>query len=147
MKAAAEVLVDVMELSDSDKEYLLEALKRYLTPSIATHGALINELREKKYKEGFVCPACNSKSVIRYGKRDGRQRYRCKDCNKLSSDLTNTPLYRTKKADKWLLFIECMINGLSLRKAAKIVKVSHVTLFYWRHKILSAIKNMQLDKF
>lgn len=40
-----------------------------------------------------------------------------------------------------------MINGLSLRKAAKIVKVSHVTLFYWRHKILSAIKKMQLDKF
>jgi transposase-like protein len=45
-------------------------------------------------------------SVVRYGKRDGRQRYKCKDCLKLSCDLTNSPMYSSKKADKWISFIE-----------------------------------------
>jgi transposase len=33
--------------------------------------------------------------------------------------LTNTPLNKTRKLDKWLKFIECMIEGYSLRKSAK----------------------------
>ncbi len=33
-----------------------------------------------------------------------------------------------------------MLEGMSLRKSERIVGVSHVTLFYWRHKILNALK-------
>jgi transposase-like protein len=44
-------------------------------------------------------------------------------------DLTNSSMYRTKKADKWILFIECMLKGLSLRKTAEVVGITHVTAF------------------
>jgi hypothetical protein len=40
-----------------------------------------------------------------------------------------------------------MIEGYSLRKASEMIEVHYVTLFYWRHKVLSAIKQMDFDQF
>jgi transposase-like protein len=135
----ANILADIASLSDKDKEYILDFLTRHFTPSAFQQGVLIGELRERKFSHGFHCRHCGSMSVVRYGKRDGRQRFKCKDCLKLSCDLTNTPMYRSKKAGKWISFIECMLKGLSLRKTAEIVGITHVTAFYWRHKVLSAL--------
>ncbi|MDQ0058660.1 transposase-like protein [Paenibacillus harenae] len=44
-------------------------------------------------------------------------------------------------------FVECMIEGFSLRKCAEQLndEVTHVTLFYWRHKILSALKQIPTE--
>lgn len=41
----------------------------------------------------------------------GRQRYRCKCCSKSFSDKTNTVLYRTRKGDEWIAFVDCMFKG------------------------------------
>ena len=49
-------------------------------------------------------------------------------------------LYRTRKGNEWITFVECMFKGYSLRKSAEIVGVTWVTLFYWRHKLLNALK-------
>lgn len=78
-----------------------------------------------------------------------RQRYRCKSCQQTFNDLTDTPLQRTRRPHLWVRFIECMIDGFSLRKCAKLLRdeVTHVTLFYWRHKILSALKQIQPETF
>ena len=76
-----------------------------------------------------------------------RQRYRCKDCQKTFTDVTNTPLQWSHLPHKWLDFIQCMIEGYSLRKASELIDVHYVTLFYWRHKILSALKQMDFDQF
>lgn len=42
-----------------------------------------------------------------------------------------------------------MIEGFSLRKCAKLLhdEVTHVTLFYWRHKILAALKQIPTETF
>jgi transposase-like protein len=61
--------------------------------------------------------------------------------------MTNTPLHRTHMPSKWLQFIECMIEGYSLRKSAKLIGTHYVTLFYWRHKILTALKQMDFELF
>src|SRR6476620_2502684 len=112
------IIADISSLNDRDKDYILDYLTRHFSPSSSQQGALIGELRERKFSHGFHCRHCGSTSVVRYGKRDGRQRYKCKDCHKLSSDLTNSPMYRSKKVEKWIPFIECMLNGLSLRETA-----------------------------
>lgn len=39
-----------------------------------------------------------------------------------------------------------MFKGYSLRKSAEIVGVTWVTLFYWRHKLLSALKQMDIEQ-
>lgn len=143
----ATILADISSLSERDKEYILGFLTRHFTPSDSQQGALIGELRERKFSHGFHCRHCGSMSVVRYGKRNGRQRYKCKDCLKMSCDLTNSPMYRSKKADKWIAFIECMLKGLSLRKTAEIVGITHVTAFYWRHKVLSALAKESIGTF
>lgn len=78
-----------------------------------------------------------------------RQRYRCKSCSQTFNDLTNTPLQRTRRPHLWVRFIECMIEGFPLRKCAEILndEISYVTLFYWRHKILSALKQIPIESF
>jgi hypothetical protein len=40
-----------------------------------------------------------------------------------------------------------MYLGYSLRKSAEIVEVIWVTLFYWRHKLLNALKQMDFEHF
>lgn len=40
-----------------------------------------------------------------------------------------------------------MFKGYSLRKSSEIVGVTWVTLFYWRHKLLSALKQIDFEQF
>lgn len=39
-----------------------------------------------------------------------------------------------------MLYAKCMINGYSIRKCTVIVGISRPTSFYWRHKILDAVR-------
>ncbi|MFZ5975753.1 MAG: IS1595 family transposase [Bacillota bacterium] len=139
--------IDINNLTDEQKEQLIIALQASLSKSQHREGKLINEIRETKFKKGFACPICGSISVVRHGTYNGRQRYLCKDCHKTFSDLTNTPLSRTKFPDKWIPFVECMLKGYSLRKSAEIIGVSYVSLFYWRHKLLTALTEMENNAF
>ncbi|WP_166244459.1 IS1 family transposase [Paenibacillus turpanensis] len=143
-------------LDDSGKRELIYYLQSR-TKGLAEPIRAIDEINEQKHKDGLVCPHCNNHSVVRFGKyvvktRTGevkRQRYRCKSCRQTFNDLTNTPLQRTRRPHLWVRFIECMIEGFSLRKCAVILhdEVTHVTLFYWRHKILVALKQIPTEDF
>jgi len=63
-------------------------------------------------------------------------------------DLTNTAIHRTRYLNKWTKFIERMIEGYSLRKSANLIGgITHVTLFYRRHKILSSLKQIDISNF
>jgi len=96
---------------------------------------------------GLSCAHCKSEDVIRYGTYNEKQRYKCKTCKKTFTDFTNSPLNMCHFPNKWPEFIECTIKGFSLRKSSRIIKVSYVTLFYWRHKLLIALKNIQNTEF
>jgi len=143
-------------LDDNGKRELIYFLQSR-TKGVALPVRAIDEIQEQKHKDGLVCPHCKNHSVVRFGKyavrtRTGevkRQRYRCKSCRQTFNDLTNTPLQRTRRPHMWVRFIECMIEGFSLRKCAEQLndEVTHVTLFYWRHKILSALKQIPTEAF
>jgi transposase-like protein len=96
----------------------------------------------------YQCPRCKGQSINRNGKTKlNRQRYLCKDCGKSFSDTTGSPLsYSKKSGDKWISYIYCMKNRLSIRESAKILKISLATSFHWRHKILSVIGTKVIDK-
>ncbi len=85
--------------------------------------------------------------MVRFGAYNGRQRYRCKCCRKTFKDTTNTVLYRNRKGNEWITFVDCMLKGYSLRKSAEVVGVTWVTLFYWRHKLLNALKQLDFEQF
>jgi transposase-like protein len=49
-------------------------------------------------------------STIVDGEEVKKQRYRCKGCRMTFTDLTNTSLYRTRRLNKWIKFIDKAIG-------------------------------------
>lgn len=84
-----------------------------------------------------TCPRCYSEEVIRYGRRKGTQRYKCKRCTRYFTDLSGTPFEGLHLREEFLKFSLCMIQGLSVRASAFKAGVSKNTAFNWRHRIMS----------
>lgn len=81
------------------------------------------------------------KHILKFGKARGKQRLRCKDCNRTFTPYTKTVFADTKlPLSVWLKYADCMGQQMTLRKTAKELGISLKTSFYLRHKILSAIK-------
>lgn len=98
-------------------------------------------------KKGFyqnrmmkICPICNCEEIIKYGLYNEIQRYKCKNCGKTFSNTTKSLFsYSKKNVELWMEFLELMVERKSLRFCAEKLKISLVTAFYWRHKILYAM--------
>lgn len=99
---------------------------------------------KERFTNGSVCPICGCVHVVRNGHRkDGAQRYVCKDCGKSFVITTNSIVSGTHKDfSVWGKYIDCMMNGLSIRKTAIACGIHRNTAFLWRHKILDALQNM-----
>ncbi len=87
------------------------------------------------------CPHCHHDKYIKVGKVRGVQRFKCKGCNRTFGLNTNTVIHKTQKPlYMWERYVELMFNGFSIHKIAKELNIAVTTAFYWRHKILSALK-------
>lgn len=135
------------KLDTNHKAQLYAILQEQVDSNNLDQQEVMNELKETIFNKGLICPYCNAEESVRYGKYKGRQRYKCKYCEKTFNDFIQTPFYRTKHLEKWLLFIECMFEGRPLRATANIVGLTLVTVFYWQHKILNALKQDEIDDF
>lgn len=79
-------------------------------------------------------------------RKDGTQRYVCKDCGKSFVIATNSIVSGTRKdLSVWEKYIDCMMSGLSIRKTAVACGIHRNTAFLWRHNILDALQNMADD--
>lgn len=108
--------------------------------------SLITE--ESSLRLKVACPKCDSSYIVKNGKSAlDDQRYKCKSCGRIFSTHTNSPMSYSKKSKvQWLKYLECMRQGLSIRESAMIVKIHKNTAFYWRHKILNALKEKLSEK-
>ena len=100
-------------------------------------------LQEARFSKGLFCPKCGSTSnIVRNGKYNGKQRYLCKDCKATFMCTQDTILHRTHKPlETWQKYLDCMSSGMSIRKSAEVCNLSVPTAFYWRHKILDALRS------
>jgi transposase len=73
------------------------------------------------------CPKCGSEHSVKSGNHHGRQRYKCKECG--CQYTLEKP--RGKDIEQKCLAVILYINGLSYRSIAKIVKVSHKSVYNW----------------
>lgn len=118
-----DILPNCNRLSDQDKEHLLNAICKII------------------FVKNKGCPHCFSENFVKYGKYKGKQRFMCNCCGKTFNDFTNSPISNSKKPrEQWLEFARCMISRFSIRKSAKLVDINIATSFFWRHKILEAVK-------
>jgi transposase-like protein len=97
-------------------------------------------LIEAEFAKAPACGHCGSEAFSRWGVATGMKRYMCKACERTFNALTGTPLAHLQKREKWLEYARAIVDGLSLRKAAKRVGVHLDTSFRWRHRFLATSK-------
>ena len=85
------------------------------------------------------CPHCHAPTsqLAPWGWSRGLRRYRCRTCLHTCNALTGSGLARLRKADHWVDYSEALIEGLTVRRAAKACGVSKNTAFRWRHRFLT----------
>ncbi|WP_429033558.1 transposase, partial [Aeromonas media] len=88
-----------------------------------------------------ACPHCHAQpdQLAPWGWTRGVRRYRCKQCLRTCSTLTKTPLARLRKSQCWQAYAQALIDGLTVRAAARRCGVSKNTAFLWRHRFLRAM--------
>ena len=87
-------------------------------------------------RECLACPHCQAAHVQRWGRESGIQRYRCGHCHRTFNALTGSPLAGLKCREAWADYAKAMMDGCSLRTAAKRSGVHLSTAFRWRHRLL-----------
>lgn len=99
-------------------------------------------LTETRFSEGIRCARCGSLRVVKNGKRkDGVQRYLCRECGKSFLSTTNTVASCThKRLSAWMKYFSCMMEKKTLRESSEACGISMGTAFTWRHKILDSLK-------
>ena len=122
-------------LSPAQKRKLSDALR------VKDEGETVAEALEKRISVGGHCPHCDHDQLQRWGTAHGMQRHRCKSCLKTFNAVTGTPLARLRKKEKWLEYSRAMIDGLSVRKAARKCGIDTTTSFRWRHRFLHGLRD------
>lgn len=127
-------------LSNTDKQ-------KFLSEVTNSKTSIQKVIQPRKVE---ACPHCQSTHFVKNGKRNGRQNFRCRTCNKAFVEQTGTILFSMKKDISVLeKYVHCMIEEYPLRKCAKICGINVATAFAWRHKILDALQkvmeNVELD--
>lgn len=136
-------LNDVFDLAKTLSETDRARLKDLISNTISKESSLNHFITENRFSSGVFCPHCKDTHIKRNGHKRGIQRYMCLSCRKTFNIATNTIVSgTTKDLSVWDKYIDCMMNGLSIRKSAQICGIHISTSFEWRHKILDALQNM-----
>ena len=93
------------------------------------------------------CPFGGKNHIVKFGKaKKGHQRFRCVDCCKTFSTITDPLFSYSKKGPyQWFKFIKSLFHGDTIKQSAQIVGICEYTSFVWRHKMLSIIAEL-MDK-
>lgn len=107
----------------------------------------LSSLENSKFSNGIFCPKCGCiENIVKFGKYKEFQRYKCKDCSSTFTAKSNSIFHKsTKSMEIWRKYIDYLLNSASLRKSARLCGISLPTAFFWRHKILDALRK-KLDK-
>lgn len=128
MNALKELLASIYSLSDEAIRQLLEQAKYLLTST-------------SKNIPG--CPHCQSQAVIRYGKKCGKQRFRCKKCGKTFVTTTHTIMAESHQSKiVWEQVLNDTLECKSINQTAKELHLSHPCVFHMRHKILLGLSQL-----
>src|SRR5688572_27858607 len=105
--ADVSVVLEVLEqVQLSDEEI---ALLRGVLANFGQPGQCLRLIEEAAGNRS--CPDCGSKRCHRCGVANGLQRYRCVVCRRSFNALTGTPLARLRLRDKWLTYLQCVIES------------------------------------
>lgn len=85
----------------------------------------------------LACPRCGQRPCGPWGRSHGLPRHRCPVCGKTFNALTGTSLAHLRLRDRWATFVQALIDGDSVRGAARRCGVDKSTAFRWRQRFLA----------
>jgi len=135
-KAYREWFQDLERLTRSQRKSVLSQLN-----AVESREFIIDELENN---HAHQCPHCQSSQLGRWGRQSGLQRFRCKDCGKCFNALTGTPLARLRHKECWLGYGQALIEGFTIRAAARRCGVDKTTSFRWRHRFLTDVAEIKV---
>ena len=136
-KEALEAYNALMNLSEEEQQLVFREVSQPVTPASV----------KEPQKEKPCCPHCKSSHVSQNGKTSsGYQRFLCVDCRKTFGEKVRPVWVGSHYPKKvWLEYIRLMNMGASIRTIAEALKINPTTAFFWRHKILTALKDGKSD--
>ena len=141
-KQFQKLVEQLSDLSEVQRAALLEAVRG---------GKPANEaiaLIEQRFAAAPACGHCGSNELRQMGRGQRLQalQVQSRGCGRTFNALTGTPLAQLHRRDAWMDYARALVDGVSLRKAAKRTKVCLDTSFRWRHRFLKAARNVQPAK-
>ena len=135
------ILTAYRELSFNDRAAFYSTVSNDIC---VTNEHLQSFLIETRISGDQGCIYCGSARVVKNGTRkDGTQRFLCRDCKKSFLPTSKSVTSRTRKRlSVWASYLKCMIEKKTLRETSEECQISMATAFLWRHKILDGLHEM-----
>lgn len=135
----------------------------FLTLSVTERSELVRELQDMvgaKATEGILevrremldnkqgaCPHCGHTKYVRFGKKSGSQRYKCKSCGRSFTEYSGTWMAGIHHKDKIEGYLRLMVEEKSLDRIKESLSINKKTAFDWRHKILASLSDTDKGDF
>lgn len=74
------------------------------------------------------CPQCQSSTFVKNGRRQGKQSYLCRDCNR---QFRENPYPRAYSSDVKDLCVKMSLNGMGFRGIERVTGISHNSVINW----------------
>jgi len=116
MPSVGNLKADIKTLSDFTLQDLFDLIGEIMSLNSLTRN-LSKDCRESRFAKGAVCPHCKSTHIVKNGKLNEKQRYKCRGCNKTFNDFIKSALSNTKlPLENWIEYAKCIVMGYSIRK-------------------------------
>ena len=140
MSELKDVITSYNSLSFSDRIVFYTTISNDIQLTADTQTFLI----ETRFDGGPSCIHCKGKHVVKNGKRkDGVQRFLCRDCHRSFIASTDSITSRTRKSiSVWATYLKCMLDQKTLKQSSAECDISISTAFTWRHKILDTLSEL-----
>ena len=141
MSELNDLIISYKNLSFSDRVAFYTTVSNDIS---VDGGDLQPFLIETRLTDGKACIYCEGSRVVKNGTRkDGTQRYLCRDCGKSFIPRSHSVTSRTRKRlSVWAAYLRCMMDQKTLKESAEECQISVSTAFAWRHKILDALQEL-----
>ena len=140
MSELKDVITSYNNLSFSDRIVFYTTISNDIAISDDTQSFLT----ETRLDGEGSCIYCEGMHVVKNGKRkDGVQRFLCRDCHRSFIASTDSITSRTRKSiSVWATYLKCMLDQKTLKQSSAECDISISTAFTWRHKILDTLSEL-----
>jgi transposase-like protein len=120
-----EILSDIRALTPAERKNLITRLvgetevADYITLNMGSKSS---------------CSFCGDSNILKFGKVKGKQRYKCKACNRTFNIFTRTWLARNHKIELVNDFVRLLNQKKSITEILRTLNINRNTAYSWRRK-------------